>query len=32
MSPYEILAKFVNDSQSDMIVTADQIMEALRDL
>ena len=32
MSPYEILAKFVNDSQTDMIVTADQIVEALRDL
>lgn len=32
MSPYEILAKFVNDSQTDMIVTADQIVEALKDL
>lgn len=32
MSPYEILARFVNDSQTDMIVTADQIVEALRDV
>ena len=32
MSPYEILARFVNDSQSDIIVTADQIIDALRDI
>ena len=32
MSPYEILARFVNDSQTDIIVTADQIVEALRDV
>lgn len=32
MSPYEILARFINDSQSDIIVTADQIVEAIRDI
>ena len=32
MSAYEILARFVNDSQSDIIVTADQIIDALRDI
>ena len=32
MSPYEILARFVNDSQTDIIVTVDQIVEALRDV
>lgn len=32
MSPYEILARFVNESQTDMIVSADQIIEVLRDL
>lgn len=32
MSPYEILARFVNESQTDMIVSADQIVEVLRDL
>ena len=32
MSPYEILARFVNESQTDMIVSADQIIEVLRDV
>ena len=32
MSPYEILARFVNDSQTDIMVTADQIIDALRDI
>ena len=32
MSPYEILARFVNDSQTDIMVTADQIVDALRDI
>ena len=32
MSPYDILARFINDSQSDMIVTSDQIINALREV
>ena len=32
MSPYEILARFVNESQSDIIVSADQIINALREI
>lgn len=30
MSPYEILARFVNESQTDIIVTSDQIVDVLR--
>ena len=32
MSPYEILARFVNESQTDIIISADQIIEVLRDV
>lgn len=32
MSPYEILARFVNESQTDIMVTSDQIIDALRDI
>ena len=32
MSPYQIFAKFVNDSEGDIIVTADEIIDALRDI
>lgn len=32
MSPYDILARFINDSQSDIIVTSDQIINALREV
>lgn len=31
MSPYQVLAKFINDSQSDIIVTADQIINILKE-
>lgn len=32
MSPYDILAKYINDSQSEVIVTADQIINALKEV
>ena len=32
MSPYDILAKYINDSQSEVIVTADQIIDALKEV
>ena len=32
MSPYDILAKYINESQSEVIVTADQIIDALKDI
>lgn len=32
MSPYDILAKFINESQSDIMVTSDQIISALKEI
>lgn len=32
MSPYDILAKFINESQSDIMVTSDQIIGALKEI
>lgn len=32
MSTYEIFARFINDSQSDIIVTADDIIDALKEI
>lgn len=32
MSTYEIFARFINDNQSDIIVTADDIMDALKEI
>lgn len=32
MSPYDILAKFINESQSDIMVTSDQIINALKEI
>ena len=32
MSPYDILARYINESQSDIIVTADQIIDALKEV
>ena len=32
MSPYDILARYINESQSEVIVTADQIIDALKDI
>lgn len=32
MSPYQIFAKFINDSEGDIVVTADQIIDALREI
>lgn len=32
MSPYDILAKFINESQSDIMVTSDQIIGALEEI
>lgn len=31
MSPYEIFVKFVNESQSDIIITVDQLQQILKD-
>ena len=31
MSPYDILARYINESQSEVIVTADQIINALKE-
>lgn len=32
MSPYDILARYINESQSEVIVTADQIINALKEV
>lgn len=32
MSPQEILAKYINDNEGDVVVTADQIIEALKEI
>lgn len=32
MSPYEIFTKFVNESQSDIIITVDQLVSILKDI
>lgn len=32
MSTYEIFARFINDNQSDIIVTADDIIDALKEV
>ena len=32
MSPYDILARYINESQSEVIVTADQIINALKEI